>query len=1023
MLMTPAKPQIATAVSTPIQQICITHCLREEGVYRQAGFTVRAASTLDPLLLRFAMEYPSYELPAGMTGEKQLAAPRRLALVRIPGGQSALIHSVHVPNERGRANNFFSHVLVRPALTAREALTCWGSPAWRTSCAPDEGTDLPPFDELPVHSAVNDAALTTFLQPVVSGTEKNQALPTCPERLAKQAERRRQLVQLALRGCLLAVQAGATAARSRFDILAEPGLTVLLLYAAARLMPDALAANLTFSTYENAHRDLRVYKHARVAGTYLTDPSRGLPAELFTTRGYALDTFAHQFSAELRGDAEPAVEEWIDLAARGDWTTIDKVQRLLGKSNTALMPFKEGVQAAKIAVRMGKGQANSDDLLALKRAAWGSAILDEHQEKIWPLVRDSSVSDERIRREFAPLIRQHLPEVEAEVAKALAEAPPGQWQPSWRLLCSILADDPPRLRETLQGLLPEPPYPAGLRVALLGELERCQLSPLDPRAPAHALLKSCTAEELDQLAQSRLPSEWFALALLYAFTRPESRAAAVRLLHNGDDELLAPFWEHFRLIKDESQRRTILAALFPPDTPEGCRFLERFLAQRTRLRVETLEWLLDSFEAFSRERSEFWGRDNHLGMVLELLRVLGEEAAPLWERLCSLIDPLLLAPGDAFQNTLLMELAAINDRPGPPLPRGTAQVIADWVLLREHFERATEVPEGTRRQVIDACKRLHFEAIDVLGRYFERFVLPQGENKAVLDDFIGFFHSFFLAGRDYQDYSSRLIAWLHIVSCCPDESRRAVFQRHYLENQVPLEFRWRLAEETHHAGRLLTAVFEQMQKMRPHGAAETLTAEPSTPAVAPIDDLFQLSGIPAADADLSLLASVGKRAPWLLGTLAGGLLAAWLSARYRIQLQRVAAMILFIPLILALAESMVLQSMASTWRGLRDETLTRAVLIRRSVREMLTGLLLGLLCGVIVTATAGVWTRSWPLALSMGAALTGGLAGAAGLGCALPVLTYSMTRGRWLASAPIARSLAVFLVLLLYFALSCLFIR
>ena len=579
------------------------------------------------------------------------------------------------------------------------------------------------------------------------------------------------------------------------------------------------------------------------------------------------------------------------------------------------------------------------------------------------------------------------------------------------------------MRETLQRLLPEPPYAAGLRVALLGELARCQLSPLDPRAPAHVLLKNCTAEELDQLAQARLPREWIALALLYAFTRLESRAAAVRLLHGGDAELLAPFWEHFRLIKDESQRRTILAALFPPDTPEGGRFLERFLKQRTRLRVETLERLLDGFGAFSRDRSEYWGRDNHLGLLLELLRSLGEEATPLWARLCSLIDPLLLAPGDAYQNTLLMELSAVNDRPGPPLPRGTAQVLADWILLREHFERATDVPEGTRRQIIDACTRLHFEAIDVLCRYFERFILPQGVAQAVLDDFIGFFHSFFLAGMDYQDYSSRLIGWLRIVSCCPDESQRAAYQLQYLENQIPLEFRWRLAEETYQAGRLLPAVFEQMQKIRPRAAEETPASQPPFPRNAALDELFQLSGVREIDSDRSLPASVGQRIPWLLGTLAGGLMAAWLSALYSIQLQRVAAMILFIPLILSLAESMTLQSLALTYRALREGIETRSALLRRVGREMLAGLLLGFLCGAVVTVAAGFWTRSWPLALSMGAALTAGLAGAAGVGCALPLLTYSIPRGRWLASGPIARTLAVFFALFLYLALSCFFIR
>jgi hypothetical protein len=1030
LMMTPAEPQPSQEAPIPLQQTCITHCLREEGLYKQAGFTVRATSTLDPLLLRFALEYPSYELPAGMAGEKQSWAPRRLALVRIPGsGQSALIHTVFVPDDRGRANNFFSHILIRSALTAREGLMCWDSPEWRTSCSPEEGTNLPPFDELPAADAISDEAVTTFLQPEATGTDTESGHRFFPRRLANEPEKRRQLLRLALRGCMLAMQAGATASRNRFYVLAEPGLTALLLYAAARLMPEAVASNLTFSTYENAHRDLRVYKHARIIGTYLTDPSRGLDAELFTSRGYALDTFSHQFSAELRSDAEPGVEEWIDLAARGDWQTIDKVHGLVGKTNTALIPFQEGVQAAKIAVRMSNGKATGDDLLTLKHISWGEPILEEHRDKLWPIVRESSVKNERVRQEFAGVLREHWSDLESEAARALSDQPSGDWQPPLRLLCDLIQDDSAKLHEMLKRVLPEPPYAPGLRLALLTELDKShwEFSPVDPRFPGHALLKNCTEEELDQLAQSELPLEWIVMALLHALARMECRAAATRHVHAGDHEFLAVFWEQFRLLNEKGQRRTILRALFPTDKPEGIRFLERFLIHRPKLRVETVEWLLDSFGAFSKPGespvpTDFWGRDNHLGLLVDLLRSLGEEAEPLWERLCALLDPLLLAPGDSFQNTLLMELAASNERPGPALPPKTAQTIADWISLREHFERATDVPEGTRRQIIDACNRMRFDSIEVLGRYFERFLLPQGIKRAVLDDFVGFFHSFFLAGMEHQDYSARLIAWLQIASCCPDEMQRAAYQLYYLENHVPLAFRWRLADETYQAGRLLPAVFEQLQTMRPKEAETDSIAPQSTPIARPVDELFQLVGVHPADSPSTLLASVVKRAPWLLGTLVGGLMAAGLSSIYQVQLQRVAAMVLFIPLVLALAESAVLQSLALTLRALRDPTFAGADLRRRLRREVSTGAMLGLACGVLLTIVAGVWTRSWLLALTLGISLAGGLAAASAFGCLVPWLLRSRSADRRIAGGPLARSLAGLLALFIYFGLACLMI-
>src|SRR5262245_63284341 len=104
------SPGRATDSAAGIHLIFVTHCLYDEGLFRQAGFGPCAASTNDALLLRFASEYAAYELPSGFpTGSPQLMdAPRRLALVRIPGGLAALIHSVFLLDDRrGRSNSFF----------------------------------------------------------------------------------------------------------------------------------------------------------------------------------------------------------------------------------------------------------------------------------------------------------------------------------------------------------------------------------------------------------------------------------------------------------------------------------------------------------------------------------------------------------------------------------------------------------------------------------------------------------------------------------------------------------------------------------------------------------------------------------------------------------------------------------------------------------------------------------------------------------------------------------------------------
>ena len=138
------------------------------------------------------------------------------------------------------------------ALDPRATLASWASPDWATGIDPEAGLDLPPFPALPRPGSLGDDAVTAFLCPNAPSEDNDLATLISPPRLATDADRRRQLLTLALRGCLQVLQSSPAAPRGRFYLLAEPGLTALLLYAAVRLLPRSLTANLTFSTYENA---------------------------------------------------------------------------------------------------------------------------------------------------------------------------------------------------------------------------------------------------------------------------------------------------------------------------------------------------------------------------------------------------------------------------------------------------------------------------------------------------------------------------------------------------------------------------------------------------------------------------------------------------------------------------------------------------------------------------------------------------------------------------------------------------
>ncbi|HZT83451.1 MAG TPA: magnesium transporter [Gemmataceae bacterium] len=185
------------------------------------------------------------------------------------------------------------------------------------------------------------------------------------------------------------------------------------------------------------------------------------------------------------------------------------------------------------------------------------------------------------------------------------------------------------------------------------------------------------------------------------------------------------------------------------------------------------------------------------------------------------------------------------------------------------------------------------------------------------------------------------------------------------------------------------------------------------------DDLFQLIGVHLTEAQqASPLLSFRHRFPWLLCNVAGGILAAFLSGLYEEQLQRAVALALFIPVVLALAESVGIQSVSLALETLHGRSPTWASLLTKARRELLTGLLLGGACGVLVGLVALAWLRQGEVALCLLGGIGGGVAAAAVVGLAVPYLLRLLRLNPQVAAGPIALAGADMLTLLVYFNLA-----
>ena len=185
------------------------------------------------------------------------------------------------------------------------------------------------------------------------------------------------------------------------------------------------------------------------------------------------------------------------------------------------------------------------------------------------------------------------------------------------------------------------------------------------------------------------------------------------------------------------------------------------------------------------------------------------------------------------------------------------------------------------------------------------------------------------------------------------------------------------------------------------------------------DDLFQLIGVHlAAATQSSPVRSFRLRFPWLMCNIAGGILAAFLSGMFEAELQKAVALALFIPVVLALAESVSIQSVTLGLVGLKNHRPSWRELAGKLSREVLTGVLMGVACAILVGTTAAIWKGDWRVTLCLTVGITGGVVSAAAIGVSMPYLLRLLKRDPQMAAGPIALAAADMVTLLIYFNLA-----
>jgi magnesium transporter len=192
------------------------------------------------------------------------------------------------------------------------------------------------------------------------------------------------------------------------------------------------------------------------------------------------------------------------------------------------------------------------------------------------------------------------------------------------------------------------------------------------------------------------------------------------------------------------------------------------------------------------------------------------------------------------------------------------------------------------------------------------------------------------------------------------------------------------------------------------------------------EDIFKLAGSSDDELDYrSPLAAGRARLPWLLITLATGLLTSLILKSFMrsVSTMGILALSFFVPIVMAMGGNTGIQSSTLIVRGLAVGRFSGRKLYRVFLREIATGALMGGICGLAI----GLWahfvigaTTAYPpafLALSVGLALFSAMVFAASFGSLAPLLLNRLGFDPAIAAGPFVSASNDITALLIYYGI------
>lgn len=187
------------------------------------------------------------------------------------------------------------------------------------------------------------------------------------------------------------------------------------------------------------------------------------------------------------------------------------------------------------------------------------------------------------------------------------------------------------------------------------------------------------------------------------------------------------------------------------------------------------------------------------------------------------------------------------------------------------------------------------------------------------------------------------------------------------------------------------------------------------------DDIFQLIGVHGT-AQRSTWDAFKDRFPWLLCNIVGGLIAALIASRFEYLLAEVVVLALFIPIVLALGESVSMQALSLTLQSFTDGPFVPKRLVAALWKEFRTAAWLGVACGGVVAGVVVAWRGEVTVAAVIFVSIALSMLVACLLGVAFPAILRVAKADPRIAAGPVVLAAADVVTLCVYFGLGARFL-